>query len=88
MFSISAISGKATYLYLFLMLSVVALVPTLAVAMETLNVDALVNTDSMFANANKLIAALGALVLVIVGFKLAILVIRFVINIFDSFRFS
>ena len=72
--------------YALLALLALAFVTSAAV-METLNVDSLLNTDSMFANANLLIAAVGGIVLVVVGFKLAVMVIRFVLNIFDGLRF-
>lgn len=84
--TVNSLISKTNYWYILLSLSVLALVPTAVMVAETLNVDALINTNAMFANANVLIAALGGIVLVIIGFKLALLVIRFVLGIFDSFR--
>lgn len=55
------------------------------VLMETLNVEALMNTDQIFGYANILIMAFGGLVLLVVGFQLAKVVIRFVINLFGNF---
>ena len=52
--------------------------------MQTLDISSLVNTGQMFANANILIGAVAGVVLVAVGFNLAKLVIRFVLNIFNG----
>ena len=52
--------------------------------MQTLDVGSLVDTGQMFHNANILIAAVAGVVLVAVGFNLAKLVIRFVLNIFNG----
>jgi len=71
---------NALVLFAVLVLMLVAAVP-----MQTLDVGSLMDTSQMFANANILIGALGGVVLVIVGFNLAKLVIRFVLNIFNSF---
>ena len=78
----TALKNKFNLLVLFAVLAVMMLA---AVPMQTLDVAALIDTPQMFANANILIAALGGVVLVIVGFNLAKLVIRFVLNIFNSF---
>jgi len=52
--------------------------------MQTLDISSLVNTGAMFSNANILIGAVAGVVLVAVGFNLAKLVIRFVLNIFNG----
>jgi len=60
-------------------------VSAMTVLMETLDVSSLIDPDAMFSNANILLQAFGALVLLIVGFGLAKVVIRFVINMFSNF---
>lgn len=54
--------------------------------MESLNVEALLDTEKMFEYANVLINALAAVVLLGLGFMLAKFIIRFVLNIFNSFN--
>ena len=43
------------------------------------------DTGAMFGNANILLSAFGALVMLVIGFHLAKIVIRFVINLFQGF---
>ena len=54
---------------------------------ETLNIDSLLNPDQLFGYANLILVALGGLVAVILGFKLAGIVIRFLLAAFDGLRF-
>jgi uncharacterized membrane protein len=79
------LKAKSQYV---LLLFVALLFSTATTVMETLDVSSLLDTDQIFASANLLIAAVGAIVLIVVGFKLAALVIRWVLNIFDTLRFS
>lgn len=53
-----------------------------AVAMETLDLSTLINTDALFQYANILIQALGPVVLIGLGFALARYIIGFVQRIF------
>jgi len=76
------LKSKINFLLVFALFAIMML---FAVPMQTLDVGSLMDTSQMFANANILIGALGGVVLVIVGFNLAKLVIRFVLNIFNSF---
>jgi len=78
---------KAKTNYVFL-LFLALIFTTATTVMETLDISSLLNTDEIFASANLLIGAVGAIVLIVVGFKLAALIIRFVLNIFDTLRFN
>jgi hypothetical protein len=55
------------------------------VALQTLDMTSFMDTGAMFANANILLLAFGGLVMLVVGFHLAKIIIRFVINMFQSF---
>jgi hypothetical protein len=79
------IQAKSKYVFL---LFLALIFTTATTVMETLDVSSLLDTDAIFSSANLLIAAVGAIVLIVVGFKLAALVIKFVLNIFDTLRFS
>lgn len=84
--------GKVEYTLLFAFLMVMATLAAAAPALaglmaETLDVGSLVDPDSLFGYANLLITALGGIVVVIIGFKLAGVVIRFLLGAFDSLRF-
>ena len=54
------------------------------VAMETLNISGLLNTDEIFRYANILLAALIPVVLIGLGFALARLVVAFVQRVFNG----
>jgi hypothetical protein len=56
-----------------------------AVPLQTLDMAAFMDTGAMFGNANILLLAFGGLVMLVVGFHLAKIIIRFVINMFQSF---
>ena len=58
---------------------------TACVPLQTLDMTGFMNTGAMFSNANILLGAFGALVMLVVGFHLAKIIIRFVINLFQSF---
>jgi len=69
-----------------LIFSLVALVALGAqTALQTLDMEGFMDTGAMFSNANILLGAFGALVMLVVGFHLAKIVIRFVINLFQNF---
>jgi len=78
---------KAKTKYVFL-LFLALIFTTATTVMETLDISSLLNTDDIFASANLLIAAVGGIVLIVVGFKLAALIIRWVLGIFDTMRFN
>lgn len=69
---------KLTVLVLFIVSACVT-------ALQTLDMAGFMDTGAMFGNANILLAAFGALVMLVVGFHLAKIIIRFVINLFQSF---
>ena len=56
-----------------------------ASALQTLDMDGFMDTGAMFGNANILLSAFGALVMLVIGFHLAKIVIRFVIHLFQGF---
>jgi len=56
----------------------------MAVVMESLDISSLINTDSLFSNANILLAALGPVVLLGLGFALAKFIISYVQRMFSS----
>jgi len=70
-----------------LIFSLVALVALGAqTALQTLDMDSFMDTGAMFSNANILLGAFGALIMLVIGFHLAKIVIRFVINLFQNFN--
>jgi hypothetical protein len=56
-----------------------------AFPLQTLDMASFMDTGVMFGNANVLLLAFGGLVMLVVGFHLAKIIIRFVINMFQSF---
>lgn len=56
-----------------------------AIPLQTLDMTGFMDTGAMFGNANILLAAFGALIMLVIGFHLAKIIIRFVINMFQSF---
>ncbi len=56
-----------------------------AFPMQTLDMAGFMNTSSMFGNANILLGAFAGLIMLVVGFNLAKMIIRFVINMFQGF---
>lgn len=93
--ALKQLQNNTLYLVLFGLLSLSAMLastaPALAGLMQesgavTLNIDALVNPDALFRYANLMIAALAGIVLVIIGFKLASIIIRWIMMVFDNFR--
>jgi hypothetical protein len=53
--------------------------------LQTLDMAGFMNTGTMFSNANIILSAFGALVMLVVGFNLAKIIIRFIINMFQNF---
>ncbi|RLC83710.1 MAG: hypothetical protein DRJ03_16295 [Chloroflexi bacterium] len=70
---------------LFLFVAVLALTVVAPMALQTLDMEGFMDTDAMFDNANILLGAFGTLVMLVVGFHLAKIVIRFVIQLFQGF---
>lgn len=70
---------KALFPVLFVALAVCSL------PLQTLDMAAIMDTGSMFSNANIILVAFGGLVMLVVGFHLAKIIIRFVINMFQNF---
>jgi hypothetical protein len=66
------------------LLVVLGLVST--TALQTLDMAGFMDTGAMFGNANILLAAFGALIMLVIGFHLAKIIIRFVINMFQNFN--
>jgi hypothetical protein len=54
--------------------------------LQTLDMAGFMDTGAMFANANILLAAFGGLIMLVIGFHLAKIIIRFVINMFQNFN--
>jgi hypothetical protein len=65
---------------LFLVVAALGITP-----LQTLDMTGFMNTSAMFGNANILLGAFGALIMLVVGFHLAKIIIRFVINMFQNF---
>ena len=80
--ALSSTKNRISNMVMMLSLFVLAAVP---VAMETLDMAGFMDTEKMFEYANVLLAAFGTLVMLVVGFHLAKVVIRFVINLFNNF---
>jgi len=80
--ALSSTKNRISNIVMMLSLFVLAAVP---VAMETLDMAGFMDTEKMFEYANVLLAAFGTLVMLVVGFHLAKVVIRFVINLFNNF---
>lgn len=55
-------------------------------ALQTLDMAGFMDTGAMFSNANILLAAFGGLIMLVIGFHLAKIIIRFVINMFQNFN--
>ena len=79
----TAIKTKINTLLLVALFALTALGNSL---LQTLDMDGFMDTGSMFGNANILLGAFGALVMLVVGFHLAKIIIRFVINMFQHFN--
>jgi hypothetical protein len=70
-----------------LLLAVVVVLSRFApVPLQTLDMAGFMDTGAMFGNANILLAAFGALIMLVIGFHLAKIIIRFVINMFQNFN--
>lgn len=70
----------------YVLLAVLALALIVPTALQTLDMAGFMDTGAMFGNANILLGAFGALVMLVVGFHLAKIIIRFVINMFQNFN--
>jgi hypothetical protein len=70
----------------FVLLAVLALALIVPTALQTLDMAGFMDTGAMFGNANILLGAFGALIMLVVGFHLAKIIIRFVINMFQNFN--
>ena len=71
------------YQHIILMAALVVMA-AMAVAMESLDIASLINTDSLFGYANILLGALGPVVLLGLGFALAKFIISYVQRMFSS----
>ena len=78
-------STVKTKLNTLLLVALFTLTTLGASALQTLDMDGFMDTGAMFGNANILLSAFGALVMLVIGFHLAKIVIRFVINLFQGF---
>ncbi len=70
----------------YVLLAVLALALIVPTALQTLDMAGFMDTGAMFGNANILLGAFGALIMLVVGFHLAKIIIRFVINMFQNFN--
>lgn len=64
----------------------VVLATVSSTALQTLDMAGFMDTGAMFGNANILLAAFGGLIMLVIGFHLAKIIIRFVINMFQNFN--
>ena len=72
-------------IFALLLVAILALTVVAPMALQTLDMDGFMDTGAMFSNANILLAAFGSLVMLVIGFHLAKIVIRFVIALFQGF---
>lgn len=53
--------------------------------LQTLDMAGFMNTGAMFGNANIILGAFGGMIMLVIGFNLAKIIIRFIVNMFQNF---